>query len=138
MRIGRILDKALRIVQNDTFYYRVVESIETNDIGNSIAKYGEWIKSKGSVQPGLTFSFNARGVSNPAEIARSIGLDLSKNIRTVYSRAIKLSNISTRDMPDQIMYDGKVYNIWSVSDWYEHSGWQALICVEDTRERSVI
>jgi hypothetical protein len=136
MRIGRILDKALRIVQNDTFHYRIVESIETNDIGNSIAKYGEWIQSSGSVQPGLTFSFNARGVSNPAEIAKSIGLDLSKNIRTVYSRAIKLSNISTKDMPDQIRFEGKVYNIWSVSDWYGHSGWQALICVEDTRERN--
>lgn len=135
MRIGRILDKALRIVQNDTFHYRIVESIETNDIGNSIAKYGDWIQSSGSVQPGLTFSFNSRGVSNPAEIAKAIGLYLSKNIRTVYSRTVKLSNISTKDMPDQIKYDGKIYNIWSVSDWHEHSGWQALICVEDTRER---
>lgn len=132
---GNLLKKALRIVPKSSFEYRTVVSFQTNDIGNTIPTYSEWVPTTGAVQPGLTFSFNARGISNPIDMAKRIGIDQSKNIITVFVKDIELSNVSTQEEPDQIRYDGKVFNIMSVSNWYPYDDWKSLTCVEDTRER---
>lgn len=134
--LGCLLKKALTVVPKTRFKYRIVQSFVTNEIGNTIATYSEWTDAEGAIQPGLTFSFNARGVSSPIEIAKKIGLDISKNMITVFAK-LNLSNIAKQETPDQIMFDGRIFNIMSVSDWYEFDGWKSLICVEDTRERSV-
>lgn len=133
---GNLLKKALNIVHKSRFEYRRVLSFATNEIGNTIAQYSEWTATTGAIQPGLTFSFNARGISNPIEMQKKIGIDQSKNIITVFVKDIELSNVSTQEEPDQIRYDGKVFNIMSVSNWYPYDDWKSLTCVEDTRERS--
>lgn len=135
--LGCLLKKALRIVPTSSFEYRLYSGETTNTIGNAIATYGDWIAAKGNVQPGLTFSFNARGVSDPGAIMKQLGLDQSKEIISVYAYGLNLHNVHDQNQPDQIRYNGKVYNIWSVSDWFTYDGWKSLICVEDTRERSV-
>jgi hypothetical protein len=134
--LGCLLKKALNIVPRVSFEYRVAQSRTTNEIGNTITTYSDWMTAYGSVQPGLTFSFNARGVSNPIEIAKKIGLDISKEIITVYAKGLNLSNVHAEETPDQIRYQGKIYNIVSVSNWYHYDNWKSLICVEDIRERS--
>lgn len=133
--VGCLLKRALKVVPNSDFEYRVLESVTTNDIGNSIPVYSEWYAAKGSVQPGLTFSFNARGISEPSEVMKKLGLDQAKNIMTVYAYGLNLRNVHDQDTPDQIRYKGRIFNIWSISNWYEYDGWKSLICVEDTRER---
>jgi len=134
--LGCLLKRALNIIPRSKFEYRTLISVSTNSIGNSIPVYSEWVESDGSVQPGLTFSFNARGVSNPGDIMKKIGLDQSKEIITVYAKGLNLRNVHDQDTPDQIRFNGKIYNIWSISNWYEYDNWKSLICVEDTRERS--
>lgn len=134
---GCLLRRASRVIPTVMFEYRIFEGETTNSIGNSIASYGDWIEAKGHVQPGLTFSFNARGVSNPSQIMKELGLDQSKEIVTVYAYGLNLKNVHEQNQPDQVRYRGKVYNIWSISDWYDYDGWKSLICVEDTRERGV-
>ena len=134
--LGCLLTKALNVVPKTRFKYRIVTAFVTNEIGNTIPSYSAWNDAEGAIQPGLTFSFNARGVSNPIEIAKKIGLDISKNMITVFAK-LDLSNIAKKETPDQIMYDGRIFNIMSISDWYEFDGWKSLICVEDTRERGV-
>lgn len=133
--VGCLLKRALKIVPNSDFEYRVLESVATNDIGNSIPVYSEWNSARGCVQPGLTFSFNARGISEPSEVMKKLGLDQAKNIMTVYAYGLNLRNVHDQDTPDQIRYKGRIFNIWSISNWYEYDGWKSLICVEDTRER---
>ena len=132
---GCLLKRASRMIPTVRLEYRTFTGETTNAIGNSIATYTDWIKVRGHVQPGLTFSFNARGVSNTAAIMKELGLDQSKEIVTVYAYGLNLHNVHDQNQPDQIRYNGKVYNIWSVSNWYEYDNWKSLICVEDTRER---
>ena len=134
--IGNLLRRASRIIPTEPFEYRTLSSHETNKIGNIVPVYSQWMKANGNIQPGLTFSFNARGVSNPGLIAKQLGIDQSKEIVTVYAYGLNLRNVHDQDQPDQIRYHGKVYNIWSISNWYEYDGWKSLICVEDVRERS--
>lgn len=133
--LGCLLKKALRIVPTTTFEYRLYAGESTNSIGNAIATYGEWIRAEGNIQPGLTFSFNARGISNPGDIMKQLGLDQSKEIVTVFAYGLNLHNVHEQNQPDQIRYNGKIYNIWSISNWLEYDGWKSLICIEDTRER---
>lgn len=135
--LGCLLQKALKVVPPSTFEYRTVVSRTTNEIGNFVITYTDWIEASGSVQPGLTHSFNARGVSNPIQIAKALGLDMSKDIVTVFAKGLDLNNIHDQESPDQIRHNGRIYNIVSVSDWYPYDDWKSLICVEDTRDRGL-
>ena len=133
--IGNLLRKASRIIPTEEIRWRRFVSSEVNSIGNTIPVYTKWESIKANVQPGLTFSFNARGVASSTEIAKQLGIDLTKEIITVYVANLNITNVHGQTMPDQVSYNGKIYNIWSVSNWYEYDGWKSLICVEDTRER---
>lgn len=133
--LGNLLRKAGRIVPREPFQYRTFNGNVTNDIGNIVSTYSEWHEVIGHVQPGLTFSFNARGVSDIGEIAKRIGIDQSKKVITVFVYDLDLKNVHDHDTPDQIKYENCIYNIWSISDWYHYDGWKSFICIEDTRER---
>lgn len=135
--LGNLLRKAGRIVPREPLQYRTFNGNVTNDIGNIVSTYSEWHEVMGHVQPGLTFSFNARGVSDIGEIAKRIGIDQSKKVITVFVYDLDLKNVHDHDTPDQIKYKNCIYNIWSISDWFDYDGWQSLICIEDTRERVV-
>jgi len=138
--LGNLLKKALTIVPSETFQYRKVESVSTNEIGNTIATFSDWINTRGSVQPGLTFSFNARGISSMIELkmAYKIGITQAKDLITVFTKEIDLVNTHFQQQPDQIKYDGRIFNIISVSNWLPYDSWKSLVCVEDTRYRELM
>ena len=81
-------------------------------------------------------SFAARSISEDMLIMKELGIDISKNVITVYtdSKAM-LKTVNGQDMPDQIRYQDKIFNIIKISNWHYMDGWQCLTCVEDTRER---
>ena len=136
--LGCLLRLAGRVVPEVEFEYRILEGHVTNELGNQVATYGAWTKASGNVQPGLVHSFNARGVSETGMIMKSLGLDQSKKMITVFAYGLKLRNVHDQDMPDQIRYKGLIYNIWSISNWFDYDGWKSLVCVEDTREREPV
>lgn len=136
--LGCLLKLAGQVVPEVDFEYRVLVGKTTNEIGNQVATYGAWTKARGNVQPGLVHSFNARGVSDTGAIMKSLGFDQSKRIVSVFAYGLELKNIHDQDMPDQIRYHGCIYNIWSVSNWFNYDGWKSLVCIEDTREREPV
>ena len=136
--LGCLLKLAGKVVPEVEFEYRVLDGKLTNEIGNQVAMYGAWTKARGNIQPGLVQSFNARGVADTGAIMKALGLDQSKRVMSVFAYGLKLRNVHDQDMPDQIRYCGLVYNIWSVSDWFDYDGWKALVCIEDTREREPV
>lgn len=136
--LGCLLKLAGQTVPEVEFEYRVLEGKMTNEIGNQVATYGAWTKARGNIQPGLVQSFNARGVADTGAIMKALGLDQSKRVMSVFAYGLKLRNVHDQDMPDQIRYCGLVYNIWSVSDWFDYDGWKVLVCIEDTREREPV
>lgn len=136
--LGNLLKQALRVVPPEKFQYRKVLSVETNEIGNTIPTFSEWIDTVGSVQPGLTFSFNARGVSSMIDLiqAKKIGIEQAKDMVTVFTKDIDVVNTHFQKQPDQILYHGRTFNIISISNWLPYDGWKSLVCVEDTRYTS--
>lgn len=136
--LGCLLKLAGQVVPEVEFEYRILEGKMTNEIGNQVATYGAWTKARGNIQPGLVQSFNARGVADTGAIMKALGLDQSKRVMSVFAYGLKLRNVHDQDMPDQIRYHGLIYNIWSVSDWFDYDGWKALVCIEDTREREPV
>lgn len=132
---GNLLRRALTVIPKSSFEYRRVVSVSTNSIGNSIATFSEWTSVLGAVQPGLTFSFNARGISSMVDIlqTKKIGIDISKDMITVFVKGIDLVNVHFKEQPDQIRYDGRTFNIISISNWFPYDDWKSLVCVEDTR-----
>lgn len=136
--LGCLLKLAGQVVPEVEFEYRILEGHTTNEIGNQVAMYGAWTKARGNIQPGLVHSFNARGVSDAGAIMKALGFDQSKRVVSVFAYGLTLNNIHDQDMPDQIRYHGLIYNIWSVSDWFDYDGWKSLVCIEDTREREPV
>lgn len=136
--LGCLLKLAGQVVPEVDFEYRVLVGHTTNEIGNQVATYGAWKKARGNVQPGLVHSFNARGVSDTGAIMKVLGFDQSKRVVSVFAYGLELRNIHDQDMPDQIRYHGLIYNIWSISDWFDYDGWKSIVCIEDTREREPV
>lgn len=139
-KLGNLLKKALRVVPSEIFQYRKVVSVETNEIGNTIPTFSEWTDTRGSVQPGLTFSFNARGISSVIDLkmAYKIGITQAKDLITVFTKDLDLVNTHFQEQPDQIKYNGRIFNIISVSNWLPYDSWKSLVCVEDTRYKELI
>lgn len=136
--LGNLLKQALRVVPPEKFLYRKVVGSTVNEIGNSIALFSEWSETTGSVQPGLTFSFNARGISSMVDMlmAKKIGIEQAKDLVTIFTQKLDLVNTHFQIHPDQIKYNGRIFNIISVSNWLPYDNWKSLVCVDDTRYTS--
>lgn len=117
-----------------SFKYRLFKSKTVNSIGNNVPVYTDWISTRGSVQPGFGSLLNSKSILSELDVARELGIDMTKNRITVYATGINLTTMENKAMPDQVMYADRTYNVIKVSDWLGYDGWKCIFCIEDTRE----
>lgn len=128
LRLGNLLERALRVIPRVAFEYRKFKGRTTNESGNVVQEYNEWIATSGMVQPGVISSFGGKNVSE--DDYKDMGFDWSKRHLTVWCKA-DLDNIRDNVAPDQVRYLGRVYNVIRCSDWDDYDGWKRCYCVED-------
>ena len=111
-----ILNMALAVIAKQTIQYYQYTGRALNDLGQDVATYAAPVDIFGSWQP------------VPRNLYVVLGLDLQKDYFTFYSS----NNILdiTRDVSgDQLMYDGRRYQVESNVDWYNLDGWKGILCV---------
>ncbi len=87
-----------------------------DEMGRDIAQYEEPISVTGSFQP----------VSS--KMYEQLGLDLSKNYRTLYCPAL-IEGLAQNEQPDRLVYNGGTYETVENQVWYDTNGWtKAIFC----------
>ena len=122
MQLGNLLETALKLLPPVTYQYRTYEGDETSEVGFSVPKYSEW-KS-------------CRGMVNPVQSSEKqmFNLDMATRCINVWG-SIDLNTIDVQDHPDQVKYNGRIFNCTQCTDWLGYNGWHCFLCVEDKRQR---
>lgn len=128
MKLPNLLIQALKIIEPNGFKYRKFNSGAVTDFGVATQAYGDWIVGTGIVQPGIISSFGGKNVSEKEY--DDLGMDFSRHTVTVWVKNADLHTNVLKRSPDQLQFNGKVYNIIHVSDWDGYNGWQRCYCQE--------
>lgn len=122
MPLGNLLETALSLLPPVTYEYRKYEGDETSSVGFTIPRYSEWIACRGMVQP----------VQSSEK--QMFNLDLATRCVNVWG-SIDLNTVDVQDHPDQVRFQGRVFNCTQCTDWLGYNGWHCFLCVEDKRQR---
>lgn len=112
-----LLNMCLTLIAKQVITYYQFESRAPNAVGQDITTYLSPVSIVGSFQ------------AVPRKLYREYGLDLQKDFSTFYT-SNNLLDI-TRDVSgDQIVYNGRRYQVESDNDWYAQDGWKGVLCVD--------
>ena len=118
MQLGNILELALTLLPPVSFKIRMFNGSGVDEFGQSVAEYGEWIDCVGMVQPVQRSSYEENG------------LDFAKNYINAWVSK-KLFSVGLQKTPDQILWNGCLWNVTSVNEWNQYNGWVSVTAVQD-------
>lgn len=113
-----ILPAVLTLIPKTPVQYRFALESSDNEFGQVVAGYGEWIDAVGIVQPA------------EKSMRHSEGIEITPGRVQVWICGTNLHATDGQSAPDQICYEGKIYNVISVNEWYAYDGWTNCICQE--------
>lgn len=105
------LSIAFQSVQWEQFAYR-----ELDERGVWVNRYEDPVIIRGSWQP------------VDAKTIKELGFDTARIYRNFYT-SHPIRSVNRDQSPDLIHYEGWVYEVVSVTDWYRQDGWRAVMCV---------
>jgi len=131
--LKNVLAQAMNVIPNLTYRYRKFISNTVNSIGTPVSTYTDWVSAVGIVEPGKASAFGSRNIGEVNE--QRVGIDYSNSIVSVWAKNLNLNTTNNGQVsPDQIEFEGRVYNVASVSDWFGFNGWKMYVCEQDVRE----
>lgn len=112
-----LLNMALTLIAKQVVMYYQYASRSTNAVGQDITVYLDPVEMFGSFQ------------AVPRKLYELYGLDLQKDYSTFYTSNNVLD--ITRDVSgDQLVYQGRRYQVESDNDWYAQDGWKGVLVVD--------
>ena len=133
--LNNILNVAHRIIPPTKFKFRTVKEDTTNEFGQRITVYNDWVDTIGSVQPGIVASFGSKNISEKEY--KDFGLDFAHGTITIWLSSDLLntihhapSTIHGRNSTDQVYWSNRIWNVVQVAGWNEYNGWRRCYCVE--------
>lgn len=124
MELGNLLELALTVLPAVNFYYRHYEGETRNELGVKIPSYGQWQVCRGMVQPVQRSKYE------------DLGLDFAKNYINVWG-TLNLKTVGLQNQPDQILWNGCLWNITAVNEWFQYNSWVNVTAVQDKRVDSM-
>ena len=121
---------AMNVIPRNVFQYRKYNGVSTDEFGQRIVSYSDWKNGFGIVQPGIISSFGGKNISE--KDYKSIGLDFGKATITVWLKGVELKTVNDNKSCDQILFEGKIYNVIQAANWNEYSGWRRCYCQQKT------
>lgn len=122
MQLGNLLEAALRLLPPVTYEFRTYTGDSISEVGFSVPQYTEWKTCRGMVQP----------VQSSEK--QMFNLDMATRAINVWG-SIDLNTVDVQDHPDQVRYQGRIFNCTQCTDWLGYNGWHCFMCVEDKRRR---
>lgn len=121
-----LLELALPILTNVVppceFEYRTYSKDEIDEMGVVKVRYSGWKKCVGSVQP------------MQSSMIQLLDLDKSKRSILVWG-SVNLNTLDIQDHPDQVRWQGRIFNCVQATDWMQANGWHSIACTEVKTER---
>ena len=130
--IKHIFDMAMKIIPRNAFQYRKFNGVSTNQFGQRITSYTDWNNGFGVVQPGIISSFGGKNISE--KDYKDLGLDFARATVTVWIKGVELKSVNGESSCDQVMFEGKIYNVIQAANWNEYSGWRRCYCQEIVKD----
>jgi hypothetical protein len=107
----------MTVIAKQPFQYLKFKSRTTNEVGQDVAEYFPAVTVRGSVQP------------VPRNLYQAYGLEFQESYVNVYAPR-KFIDV-TRDVSgDQILFQGRKYQVLSSTPWYGIDGWDVILCVQ--------
>lgn len=126
-----ILNVASSLIPTVRIETREFISMETDEMGRRVPKYEPWTFRRGHVQPGSLSSFGTLKASE--HDYRYMGQELSESKVGLYC-PWRPKTSSEAAAPDQLRWDGRVFNCIDRVDWHGYSGWSACVFEEQKGE----
>lgn len=114
---SNLLNKALSVISRQSFQYLAFASRTPNAIGQDVTTYATPVTASGSVQP------------VPRSLFYNLGLDLQKNYFNFFL-AKNVIDIARDVSGDQFVFNGRLFQCLSKTDWYMIDGWDQVLTVE--------
>ena len=114
---SNLLTSALTIICRDSFQYLRFNTITTNEIGLDVRDYDQPITRSGSVQ-----SVDVSDIKN-------MGLDFTKSYIQVWTET-PVNAVERDRSGDQIIWNGRRFEIQGETDWNAVDGWNSFTAVE--------
>jgi len=111
------------VVDCQTFEYRNYVGDTVNDFGVVVVSYSAWKTCNGSVQPMDSSMFEL------------LDMDKSKRGILVWG-SVPLNTTDIQDHPDQVRWQGRIFNVERSTNWYQANGWHSVGCTEVKSERT--
>jgi len=114
---SNLLSAAQTVIAKQSFTYYKFKSRTTNEIGEDVAEYCPPVRVQGSIQP------------VPRNLYQAYGLEFQSNYINVYAPR-KFIDV-TRDVSgDQVVFQGRKYQVLSATPWHGIDGWDQILCVQ--------
>lgn len=111
-----VLRMALTLIHKQCLRYYQFSSRALNSVGQDVTTYLAPVTMRGSWQP------------VPRKVYMQYGLDFQKDYYTFYTSNDVL-DIQRDVSGDQLIFNGKRYQVESNNDWFPMDGWKGIICV---------
>lgn len=113
---SNLLKRAFKLIARDTVQWYQFTGCTTNSYGVDVNTYAQPIDVSGSLQ------------AVPQNYYIMMGLDFQKNYVTFFC-PVALLDLQRNVSGDVIKFNGRVYTVESLTDWYTIDGWVQALCV---------
>ena len=117
---------ASMLIPKQVIYWRKGLGRTVSPAGIPKSVYGEWIRVRAHVQPGIISSFGGKNITE--KDYKDMGLDWSHRFFTIWLDKEAITTIAQQSTTDQIKIGEEVYNIIQMADWEEFNGWRRCYC----------
>lgn len=108
---------ALRVIARQSFQYYRTNGRTVASNGQYVTAYNSPVCTSGSAQP------------MPRELNQNYGLDFNQHGFKFYA-ARDVIDVGRDVAGDQIVFEGKYYQVLSSTPWRGIDGWNEIVCVE--------
>lgn len=112
-----LLNMALTLIAKQAVIYYRYNSRTSNSVGQDITVYDNPLTMYGSFQ------------AVPRKLYELYGLDLQKKYNTFYT-SNNILDVNRDVSGDQIVYNGRRFQVESDIDWYAQDGWKGVLCID--------
>ncbi len=119
--MNNLLSQAFSVIPKVSFQVKRFKSKIVNGFGIVVPVYYTPVTVRGIIQ----------AVENSAY--QALGLDLAKNYITAWAN-YEMQGLDTHEVADQIIYNGRKFNVIKRTDWTAYNGWNQVLAVEDKQQ----
>jgi len=116
MNMGNLLNRAANLIGYEGVNWHQSTGSTINNVLLNVPTYAAPVVIQAQVQP------------VPRSMFQTLGLDFAKSYIMLYTTT-NLGDVERDATPDQIGWNGGLYNVLNNTEWFPVNGWNGTMCV---------